>query len=348
MAGIKTEMAKQAIVRYIRENGVKPGEKLPSQDALRKVLGFGGATIGAAINELKDDGVLDVRDKIGVYLIDPNMDGHAGRVIGITARYVEASPYYCCLLGALQMRLISEGCSVHIFCFTKKGVGKDLSAKAGFIYDIDDYPGLRRMIENNSLDGLIHLDDFTEKSLRLLARKKIPALFIGALDKSPNSLTYHYTEILRDMCKRSAGAGFQRPALICQDSTKDILGPLFHEQTSPDNPIYNITTIRDAEQVAEQIISLPDTVRPDVILHFDDVMAQLIATRLVLRLPKDRLPAGIILRNIQLKMNYPIPQAVYLNIDLTEVAAEASEILLQSIKTQTPSIGRDYYKVKES
>ena len=58
MAGIKTEMAKQAIVRYIRENGVKPGEKLPSQDALRKVLGFGGATIGAAINELKDDGVL--------------------------------------------------------------------------------------------------------------------------------------------------------------------------------------------------------------------------------------------------------------------------------------------------
>ena len=101
MAGIKTEMAKQAIVRYIRENGVKPGEKLPSQDALRKVLGFGGATIGAAINELKDDGVLDVRDKIGVYLIDPNMDGHAGRVIGITARYVEASPYYCCLLGDL-------------------------------------------------------------------------------------------------------------------------------------------------------------------------------------------------------------------------------------------------------
>ena len=100
--------------------------------------------------------------------------------------------------------------------------------------------------------------------------------------------------------------------------------------------------------MAEQIISLPDTVRPDVILHFDDVMAQLIATRLVLRLPKDRLPAGIILRNLQLKMNYPIPQAVYLNIDLTEVAAEASEILLQSIKTQNPSIGRHYYKIKES
>lgn len=47
-------------------------------------------------------------------------------------------------------------------------------------------------------------------------------------------------------------------------------------------------------------------------------------------------------------MNYPIPQAVYLNIDLTEVAAEASEILLQSIKTQNPSIGRHYYKIKES
>ncbi len=348
MAGIKTEMAKQAIVRYIRENGVKPGEKLPSQDTLRKVLGFGGATIGAAINELKDDGVLDVRDKIGVYLIDPNMDGHAGRVIGITARYVEASPYYCCLLGALQMRLISEGCSVHIFCFTKKGVGKDLSAKAGFIYDIDDYPGLRRMIENNSLDGLIHLDDFTEKSLRLISKKKIPALFVGALDKSPNSLTYHYTEILRDMCKRADSLGFRRPALICQTSTQDILAPLFHELTSGKSPVYSGTTIKDAELAAEQIIAAPSASRPDVILYFDDVMAQFIAAKLVLNLPLKQLPAGIILRNIQLKMNYPIPQAVYLNIDLTEVASEASEILLQSIKSQNPYIGRHYYKVKES
>ena len=150
------------------------------------------------------------------------------------------------------------------------------------------------------------------------------------------------------MCKRVNYLGFRRPALICQTSTLDILAPLFHELTSKKSLICNVTTIEDAEQAAEQIIASPSPVRPDVILHFDDVMAQLIATRLVLRLPKDRLPAGIILRNIQLKMNYPIPQAVYLNIDLTEVAAEASEILLQSIKTQNPSIGRHYYKIKES
>ena len=348
MSGIKTEMAKQSIVRYIRENGVKPGEKLPSQDTLRKVLGFGGATIGSAINELKVDGVLDVRDKIGVYLIDPNMDGHAGRIIGITVRYVEASPYYCCLLGALQMRLISEGCSVHIFCFTKKGIGKELSAKAGFIYDIDDFPGLRRMIENNSLDGLIHLDDFTEKSLRLISRKKIPALFVGALDKSPNCLTYHYTEILREMCRRSADAGFRRPALICQESTKDILEPLFRVLTSPASPVYHVTTIEDAEQAAEQIISMPDAERPDVILHLDDVMAQLIAVRLVLRLPQEKLPAGIILRNMQLRMNYPIPRTIYLNIDLAEVATEAAELLLQAVKMQNPYIGRHYYQIKEN
>ena len=348
MAGIKTEMAKQALVRHIRESGMKTGEKLPPQSVLRQILGFGGATVGAAINELKNDGVLDVRDKIGVYLLDPDMDGHAGRVIGITARYVEGSPYYACLLGVLQQRLISEGCSVHIFCFSKKGIGRDLSDAGSFFYDIDDYPGLRRMVESNTLDGIIHLDDFTENALRLFKEKKLPTLFVGAIDHSPNSLTYHYTEILRNMCRIAAKSHFQRPALICQTSTRAILEPLFHELVSENALICDLNTIGDAKCTAERLIAMPDETRPDVLLYFDDVLAQVIAVKLILALPKEKLPAGIILRNLQLKIQFPIPEAYYMSIDLPDVAAKAADLLLDAVKMRNTKIGSHYYNIKEN
>ena len=102
----KTEQAKSLLVRYIRDQQMKRGDRLPPQDFLRKTFKFGTATISAAINELKDDGVLEVRDKVGVFVIDPNADGHAGRTIGITMRHAENSLYYSCILTALQMRLV--------------------------------------------------------------------------------------------------------------------------------------------------------------------------------------------------------------------------------------------------
>ena len=116
----KTEQAKSLLVRYIRDQQMKRGDRLPPQDFLRKTFKFGTATISAAINELKDDGVLEVRDKVGVFVIDPNADGHAGRTIGITMRHAENSLYYSCILTALQMRLVEEGCMIRLFRYQKE------------------------------------------------------------------------------------------------------------------------------------------------------------------------------------------------------------------------------------
>ena len=69
MAGVKTGLVKQALVRYIRERELRRGDRLPPQGTLRKSLGFGTATIAAAIHELKEDQVLEVRDKIGVFVV---------------------------------------------------------------------------------------------------------------------------------------------------------------------------------------------------------------------------------------------------------------------------------------
>ena len=61
----KTERAKQLLVRYIRDRQMTNGDKLPPQNELRRIFRYGAATISSAINALKSDGVLDVRDKVG-------------------------------------------------------------------------------------------------------------------------------------------------------------------------------------------------------------------------------------------------------------------------------------------
>ena len=114
MAEQKTEHVKRMIVRYIREQQLKSGERLPSQDFFRKKFSCGTTTVRAAIEELKNDGVLEVRDKVGVYVIDPNADGHTASVIGICAIYSD-SPYYCCLLCAIQSHLNRLGCMARLF-----------------------------------------------------------------------------------------------------------------------------------------------------------------------------------------------------------------------------------------
>ena len=105
----KTERAKQLLVRYIRDRQMTTGDKLPPQNELRRIFHYGAATVSSAINALKQDGVLEVRDKVGVFVADPEAGGHAGRVIGITMLYGENNFYYSCLLASLQQarRIIS-------------------------------------------------------------------------------------------------------------------------------------------------------------------------------------------------------------------------------------------------
>ena len=64
----KTERAKQLLVRYIRDRQLKNGDKLPPQNELRRIFRYGAATICSAVNALRDDGVLEVRDKVGVFV----------------------------------------------------------------------------------------------------------------------------------------------------------------------------------------------------------------------------------------------------------------------------------------
>ncbi len=338
----KTEQAKQLLVRYIRDQKLECGDRLPPQDFLRQKFNVGTATMGKAIGELKQDGVLEVRDKIGVFVIDPNADGHAGRLIGITARHVEDSPYYSCLLCALQMKLLREGCHTQIYCCD------NTHDKNDFNFDVDDFPGLKRSIESGELDGIIHLDDFKDKALKFIRNHRIPLIFVGSEKISPNGVFFDQKMMLPEIYRKLEKYHPKRPALYCTQGVDQHLKPVFRELTGNKGLVYSGRILEDGQKIALQLLSLPETERPDWIIYMDDILAQKITSELALHLPVEKLPRAVILRNKQLMISYPVLKPIFYNIDLTEVAAIAVNLLLDAMKSNNLDAGKHNYHLTES
>ncbi len=333
------EQAKQIIVRFIHDNGLKAGDKLPSQEFFRQHIKCGTATVSAALNELKNDEVLEIRNKVGVFVIDPNADGHAGRTIGITAKLVEDAPYYSSLLGALQMQLISEGCKVHIFC------NQNVKNTPTNFYSLKDFPGLKRMIDNNELEGIIHLDDFTDESLKKIHKAKIPALFVGAVGHSPDSVTYNPLEIIKSMCKLLPKLNVKKPALVTPAPVSQAYTEIFHQEAGNQAMVFKVNNAKDSSLIYNKLIKMSDSERPDMILYLDDVYALDITCKLALNIPVGKLPGAMILRSPQLMMNYPVQNPVFFDLDLTKFARQTASELLNAMKNNSTNIGKVYYSV---
>lgn len=343
MTAKKTEQAKALLVRYIRDHRLKRGDKLPSQDFLRQTFKFGTVTISSAINELKHDGVLEVRDKVGVFIIDPNADGHTGRVIGITARYAENNLYYSCILTALQMHLVAEGCLARLFCYQGR------SKKETIFYQIDDYPGLRRSLENRELQGLIHLDDFSAASLKFIRSKKVPLVFTGSIGGiAPNGVFFDQAGTLQEIGRRLKKENPQRPALICQPSVVECVQEHFLQAFGAEKKIYTMKYVKDAEKVANEIIRMPERERHDWIIYMDDILALTVTSKLAITLPPEQWPRAVIMRNLQFEMYYPVKKPIFYDCNLSEFAAVGVSLLMDAMKNGILDPKKVYYKFKPS
>jgi GntR family transcriptional regulator, transcriptional repressor for pyruvate dehydrogenase complex len=77
------ETVAQQVLGQIRENGLEPGTRMPSERELMAALGVGRSTIREAMNGLAMLGVLEIRHGQGAFVRDP--DGGATLPRGIAA-----------------------------------------------------------------------------------------------------------------------------------------------------------------------------------------------------------------------------------------------------------------------
>ena len=84
-ARIATEFTRQ-----IRQGELKPGDKLPTENALSQTFGVSRTVIREAIAQLRNEGMIETRQGVGAFVIDrptrhirlddrPDSDGHAFR-----------------------------------------------------------------------------------------------------------------------------------------------------------------------------------------------------------------------------------------------------------------------------
>ena len=338
----KTERAKQLLVRYIRDKKIKSGEKLPSQNELRRTFKFGSATICSAINALKEDGVLEVRDKVGVFVLDPDAGGHAGRVIGITLSWTINSLYYSSLLTHLQLHLMQNGCSTRLF-------RRSSPPGDGNIFgEIDDYPGLYRSLKQQEIQGLIHLDDFTPQSLNFIKSQNIPLVFIGSPGGiAANGVMLDHAGVVKAACLRLKKMGAGRSILICQECIRPCVEKIFCENAPEKSKIFSGSATEMDSVFCREYLAMPETERPDWLICLDDWLALSCLSGLAREIAPEKMPGAVIMCNAAAGFRYPVRRLIFYNNDLNEFSSRGVDLLMKAMRSGNPETGCEMYLPQE-
>ena len=330
MSENKTEQAKQLIVRYMRDQKMKRGDRLPGQVFFREKFGYGTTTIARAIRELRDDGVLDVRDKIGVFVVDAEANGHIGRTVAVTAVHLENNIFYSVLSTLLQLHLVRSGNLMRLFCCqppSRKG-----------IFSIDEYPGLRRCVEDGEIQGIVHLDDFENETETYLREKHIPALKIGSIFTGGGIFIDTQT-LMHQALDRIYSAGVRCPGIILNTYLRNYLGSEFRSRAvslwpnTPLFPIFSGYNAADGIAIMREYMALPQKHRPDGLIIMDDILGGSASAELAKVLSPSEMPLAVIMRNIQLAIPFPFRRSCYYDIDLDELTALAAGMINRAMQT---------------
>lgn len=346
--GKQTELVKNAIVAYIRDWKLSAGDKLPTQSELRKHLGVGNVTIGRAIEALRDDGILETRGRVGVFVRDASTDGYIARQIGIVEMRLTEYPFGASLLQCLLIQLHDHGCQAVPFLRTHNT-----------LYDSDSldlFTGLRRNIRQKRIDGIITTVSLDHEAQIFCKKNQIPICGVGIDQRYSNGIFLDMGYIIRKSLDYLLNKGFRRPALVCSGyPLADIIKTEYESKVCNFLPRESIDqycriinpklsphekvskSILAVRNVVSDFLAMPSSVRPDSILIPDDLISGWFYTELM-RLqayPERWEPEIIRLCNIQLPFMGGISHGRYFEVDIMKMAKLVVDMLLARLRGET-------------
>jgi DNA-binding transcriptional regulator YhcF (GntR family) len=162
----RTESARNALITYIHDHGLTTGDRLPAYAQLRSEFGFGSQTIAAAVDSLCKLGVLEVRDKVGLFVADPNGGHLTGRTVAVAVRALTGSAYAATLAGFIQKLLTEKSCRCLTFYQSTSPADSPYPALA-------EFPGLEQAVSEQRCDGIISLCPFSGNDRKHLQKLNI-------------------------------------------------------------------------------------------------------------------------------------------------------------------------------
>ena len=332
----KVEFARDALVTLIHDRNLQSGDRLPTYTALRNELGLGSQTIAGAVGLLCEAGVLEVRDKVGIFVKNPAGGLLAGRTIAVAVRELEGSAYAATLASYIQRFLNEQNCRCLTF-YRRTGAGGERPG-------IEEFPGLGQTLNEHRCDGVLTLCPFSDSSLAQIARLGIPCCFIGDDDQhfihfgvviEVKRFLNEAAELLK---KRGCGKIVQFAISPQQLALRSGCGL----------PGYVGMSYAGGAAIAKKLLELPASQRPEGVISDDDTVVSGFLSELIRRqYPKiSYMPEIATIVHRELGENYPSDRMLLFEQSIGEYANMAVTLLLEQLRGQNIEKKRIVYRFK--
>jgi len=316
----KVEYARDAMVTWIHDRDLRAGDRLPSYSRLRAEFGLGSQTIAAAVGSLCELGVLEVRDKVGIFVKNPAGGHLAGRTVAVAVRRLVGSSYAALLAGFIQKLLSERNCRCLTFY---QNSDPELVPRP----ELAEFPGLEQAAAEHRFDGIITLCPFSDAALRQLGLCGIKCCFIGDDDHR----TMPYGAFI-DVRAFILDAKRELEARNCRRIVQFFASPEQEARRRRLLPGAVGCSYDGGAAIARKFLALPESERPDGIVSDDDTIVSGFLAELVSGRNgtggEPYLPIIATIVHEEIGERYPSKRMLLYSLNMEEYARMAVDLLL--------------------
>lgn len=334
--GKRAEYAQRMIVRYIWDHSLSAGDKLPSCQVLGEVLGLSSATVFRAVKQMQDQGILECRDKVGVFVKDARTPGRASYNIAILAEFNRDGRFVTALSCKVQQVLEQNGArGVLSSCPIPVGINSaNLDVLSATV-------GLREGIEQGNIHGILTEVAMSRENWDWLRAHKIPCCYLGGFTylDAPMAVTIDLKQMLEVSFERVAELGLKHPAYFLPEfgTEKQIMKAALHRAEAfsafdRKKDCFRKLGQNNYREMCLELLSRKPKDRPDALICPDDEYAQKIYGFLIRENGTEYLPHPIVLGRADVLREFFPTEVDFLEYDISKIANEGVHLVLNSLK----------------
>lgn len=318
--------ASKAILRYIVENDLGVGDRLPEQQQLRVELGFSNDTISPAMSMFSRLGFLKRKRGTGTVIVDPTavpMDLWNVAMPVFNSRVFLEVPFFAQLVQFLQVHLRETGYRCMVY-----PSGRDNAESHG----LQDFPGMQATAAHDGIDALLSPILLHPEVLDWADERGLPVCHVGPWEGSANGVIIDQEQMVIDAAKALYEAGARHLGLVGNGPLHDAQMPMRGFQTvmpalpgaTAVSPLSGGQGVSGGEVVAEKLLAMPLDSRPDGLVIVDDRVAMGLCA--VLRRAGDYRPKLAVQVNRQAPLAFGLPIMAF-EVDIEQLAHAAVELI---------------------
>ena len=328
--------AYKKVVQFIHSNRLDRGSRLPVQQELRHTLGLTNDALTRAMRLLCDQGVLDRKSKAGTRVVDraaiPPLPWRLG-VANVAAPEIGPLSVFSMLSHHVQIECARRGWSTQTYYRFSRADGHP---------SFEEFGDLRAHLDAGQLDGLFLLTTVKPEQWSEPVADGVPLCHALFWDEAPCGVVLDRRAMAESAVAHLVEAGCRRIAAVVAteaDAANARLREGLARGLAAAGPglqggqvIVGDIGVPGGQAAAAKWLEMPDDIRPDGIIVFDDYIALGLAEALRERAGRARSepPTIVTTSHRQMPLAYHLP-VIRLEIDLHDIAAKTVAMMAKRL-----------------